>query len=99
MSFWLIKEIVMSIFEIIMLICFGLAWPVSILKSWTSKTNNGKSLFFLIIVLMGYISGILHKIYFLCDGVIVLYIINFTMVFIDILLYIRNMSYDKNSLT
>jgi hypothetical protein len=94
-SFWLIKEIVMSIFEIIMLICFGLAWPVSILKSWTSKTNNGKSLF----VLMGYISGILHKIYFLCDGVIVLYIINFTMVFIDILLYIRNMSYDKNSLT
>ena len=80
----------MSIFEIIMLICFGTAWPVSILKSWTARSNNGKSLFFMVIVLIGYMAGILHKIFFLSDAVIILYIINFAMVTIDILIYFRN---------
>ena len=67
----------MSPFEIIMLICFGAAWPVSIYKSWTSRSVEGKSLFFLIIVLSGYIAGILHKIFYLYDGVIILYALNF----------------------
>jgi hypothetical protein len=80
----------MSIFEIIMLICFGAAWPVSILKSWSARSNNGKSLFFLIIVLIGYIAGILHKIFYLSDAVIILYFINFTMITIDIIIYFRN---------
>lgn len=73
-----------------MLICFGAAWPVSILKSWTARSNNGKSLFFLIIVLIGYIAGILHKIFYLSDAVIILYFINFTMITIDIIIYFRN---------
>jgi len=80
----------MSIFEIIMLICFGAAWPVSILKSWTARSNNGKSLFFLVIVLIGYVAGILHKIFYLSDAVIILYVVNFTMITIDILIYFRN---------
>ncbi len=86
----LIMEFSMSIFEIIMLICFGAAWPVSILKSWTAKSNNGKSFFFLFIVLIGYIAGILHKIFYLSDAVIILYIVNFTMISIDIMIYFRN---------
>jgi len=85
----------MSIFEMIMLICFGAAWPVSILKSWNSRTNNGKSLFFLIIVLVGYVAGILHKIFFLYDMVILLYFVNFTMITIDLLIYFRNSKLDK----
>ena len=80
----------MSIFEIIMLICFGTAWPVSILKSWTARSNNGKSLFFMVIVLIGYVAGILHKIFYLSDAVIILYVVNFTMITIDILIYFRN---------
>jgi len=80
----------MSIFEMIMLICFGAAWPVSIYKSWKSRSVEGKSLFFLIIVLAGYVAGILHKIFFLYDGVIVLYLVNFCMISIDVMLYFRN---------
>lgn len=87
----------MSIFEIIMLVCFGAAWPVSILKSWTARSNNGKSLFFLVIVLIGYIAGILHKIFYLSDAVIILYIINFTMITIDILIYFRNERIESTS--
>jgi len=38
----------MSIFEALMMIFFGLAWPFSIYKSYKSKSNNGKSLWFLL---------------------------------------------------
>lgn len=79
-----------QIFEIIMLVCFGAAWPVSIYKSYTSRTIAGKSVVFLLIVLLGYLSGILYKITQNPDFVIWLYIANALMVCIDILLYIRN---------
>jgi len=84
----------MSIFEIMMLVCFGSAWPVSIFKSWKSRTNKGKSLFFLVIVLLGYVAGILHKIFYYYDLVIILYCINFTMISIDLLVYYRNSKLD-----
>ncbi len=80
----------LSIFEIIMLICFGAAWPFSIYKSYKSGTNAGKSLLFLYVVFIGYLAGIVHKIIYNFDFVIILYITNGLMVFIDLLLYYRN---------
>jgi hypothetical protein len=80
----------MSIFEIVMLVCFGSAWPFSIYKSWKSRSVKGKSFVFLIIVLVGYLSGIFHKILFNFDNVIYLYITNFILVSIDTALFIRN---------
>ncbi len=80
----------MSIFEIIMLICFGSAWPFSIYRSWKSKSVKGKSLVFLFIVMAGYLAGILHKVFFNYDNVIYLYIANFSLVTIDTALYFRN---------
>ena len=80
----------MSAFEVVMLVCFGAAWPVSIYKSYTSRQNSGKSFFFLVIVFIGYLSGIIHKLVYSTDYVIALYILNFAMVFADMMLYIRN---------
>jgi len=80
----------MSIFEVGMLLGFGFAWPFSIYRSYTSRQNNGKSLLFLLVILFGYISGILHKIFYNFDPVIYLYIFNSIMVSIDILLFYRN---------
>ena len=80
----------MSIFEIIMLICFGVAWPFSIYKSYKSCKNSGKSVVFLYAVVIGYIAGILHKLIYDYDVVIFLYILNSLMVTVDILLYYRN---------
>lgn len=77
-------------FEIIMLVCFGAAWPVSIYKSYTSRATAGKSVIFLMIVLIGYMAGILHKVFNNPDFVIWLYVINAIMVLVDILLYFRN---------
>ncbi|HAL45998.1 MAG: hypothetical protein A2Y12_08205 [Planctomycetes bacterium GWF2_42_9] len=87
----------MSIFEIIMLLCFAAGWPFSIYKSYTSRVNGGKSLPFLIIVFVGYIAGTLHKIVYNFDGVIYLYILNGAMVFIDMMLYWRNARFIKTS--
>ncbi|MBF0464213.1 MAG: hypothetical protein HQK88_17035 [Nitrospirae bacterium] len=80
----------MSIFEILMLICFGAAWPCSIYKSCKAGKNDGKSIHFLVIVLLGYISGFIHKLLYNFDYVIYLYVLNGTMVLIDILLYVKN---------
>ncbi len=80
----------MSIFEILMLVCFGAAWPVSIYKSIKTRQVAGKSLPFLVIILVGYVAGVLHKLLFRYDLVIFLYLLNALMVTADIVLYLRN---------
>lgn len=80
----------MSIFEIAMLICFGFAWPTSIYKSLKSKSIEGKSVIFLYIILIGYMMGMAHKVFYNLDFVIILYGINFIMVLTDLLIYYNN---------
>ncbi len=80
----------MSIFEIIMLVCFGMAWPFSIYRSYKSRKIEGKSISFLITVAIGYASGVIHKLLYNPDIVTYLYLLNFIMVSTDIILYIRN---------
>lgn len=89
----------MSIFEIVMLLCFGAAWPFSIHKSYTSRQNAGKSPWFLSVILVGYIAGTIHKALYSFDGVIYLYIFNGFMVFTDILLYLRNRRLETSTQT
>lgn len=85
----------MSVFEILMLLCFGAAWPFSIYKSWTSRRTTGKSILFLFIVLAGYAAGILNKIFHSWDAVVWLYALNSAMVGTDIALYFRNRTLEK----
>lgn len=80
----------MSVFEIIMLLCFGAAWPVSIAKSLKYGRTGGKSLVFLVIVIVGYAAGIVNKILYDPDFVVWLYALNATMVAVDAALWIRN---------
>ncbi len=80
----------MSIFEGMMLFCFGLAWPVSIAKSYKARSTKGKSIGFLIIIVIGYLCGIAHKILYNQDIFLYLYIINMIMVSIDVGLWFRN---------
>ena len=73
-----------------MLLCFGAAWPFSIYTSYTSRQVAGKSIIFLIIIFIGYISGVTHKALYNYDAVIYLYLLNGIMVAVDIVLYWRN---------
>ena len=50
-----------ELFEALMVICFGLSWPMSILKSYQSRTAKGKSIFFIVLIECGYAFGIISK--------------------------------------
>jgi hypothetical protein len=85
----------MSPFEIIMLVCFGVAWPFSIWKSYVSRSNFGKSFMFLFTAWIGYLAGIIHKIFYNPDMVVYLYILNGILITVDLALYFRNAKIDR----
>ena len=93
----------LDLLEALMIICFGLSWPVSIYKSWTSRTAKGKSLFFEVFIWAGYVFGIIRKLLQLHAGGefkflfymgFAFYIINIVEITIDMLLYFRNKRLD-----
>ena len=77
-----------DILESAMLVAFGLAWPVNIFKTLRNKSTVGKSLAFLLIVLVGYVFGLSAR---LIRGnlnyVVVFYTVNLLLVLADTLLY------------
>jgi uncharacterized membrane protein len=87
-----------EIFELIMVLCFGVSWPVSIAKSWRCRTANGKSPVFLVFIIIGYFSGIVWK---LLSGnltyVFWFSVLNLLMVTADLCLYFRNARLDRTA--
>ena len=85
-----------EIFEAAMVICFGLSWPLSVSKSWKSRTAKGKSLMFELFIWIGYVCGIVGKIInHNITYVFIFYVINICMVSTDIVLYFRNVKLDR----
>ena len=85
-----------QVFEMIMLICFGLSWPFNIAKSFRSRTAKGKSLLFEVCVIIGYLCGLTGK--FISGNVTYVaafYILDITMVAIDLALTVRNRHLDQ----
>lgn len=82
--------------EACMVVSFGISWPLNIVKSLRSKTAKGKSLAFTVLIFVGYIAGIASK---LTAGnityVFFFYVLNLVMVGVDLCLYFRNASLDK----
>lgn len=72
-----------------MLVCFGISWPISIAKSLRTKVVAGKSPLFMAILCLGYMSGIVHKLFFNMDWIICLYVLNLFLVSFDLFLYYR----------
>ena len=94
-----------ELLEIIMILSFGMSWPMNVIKSYKARTTKGKSLSFLCLIFFGYIAGIASKI---TNGVymseflqkwyvLFFYVLNIIMVGIDICLYVRNYGLDKKN--
>ena len=86
----------MQIFEFIMLACFGLSWPISVYKSIKSKSTQGKSVVFIVVIIIGYISGIIGKI--INDQltyVLIIYCFNLIVVSVDLVLFFINRKREK----
>ena len=81
-----------EILEIIMVVSFGISWPLNVIKSYQARSIKGKSLWFLVLIFFGYVCGIASKL--TADSykwyVLFFYVLNFVMVGIDLLLYWRN---------
>ncbi len=75
-----------SIFEALMLICFGFSWPFAIIKTIRVKNPVGKSYLFLGLIIIGYIAGCLHKVVYKYDFVFWLYMLNGILVLTDTIL-------------
>ena len=85
----------MSVFEAGMMVCFGASWPIAAYTTFKTKSVGGKSLKFSFLILIGYVFGIIHKILYSPDSVIILYILNMLFLLIDICLHIKYRYFKK----
>lgn len=85
-----------QLFEVIMLLCFGISWPMNAYKAYKSGTAESTSLGFILMILFGYVCGIGAKI---ISGnvnyVLIVYVINIITVSTNLLVYLRNKHLDK----
>jgi len=85
-----------SILETMMILCFGISWPMSIIRSYRARSTKGKSLLFSCFILIGYLCGLGAK--FLTHTYNLafwFYFPNTIMVFTDICLYFRNRKLER----
>ena len=95
-----------TIFEIVMVICFGASWPFNIVKAYKARTAKGTSPLFMSLIGIGYVGGILSKIlkWVELGGLTWLqyvafgfYILNLIMVSTGLVIYFRNKALDKKA--
>jgi len=97
-------DIMMNLLEALMILCFGISWPISIYRSYRSRTAKGKSFFFEVFLWVGYVFGIIRKVLQLQLGSgldflfylgMCFYCLNLIEITIDMALYFRNVKLDR----
>lgn len=85
-----------EILETVMLVCFGLSWPMNVYKNYKARSARNMSIQFITLIMLGYIAGIGAKI---CNQnytyVLAVYIINLIFVSTNVPIYFRNKRLDK----
>ena len=100
-----------SVMETLMVICFGISWPINIIKAWKSKTAKGSSVLFYFFIWIGYIFAMVGKMAMIIANspnpwyetvkwyVMFFYVLNIIMVSAGIIIYLRNKWFDKRSVS
>lgn len=87
-----------ELLESTMLVCFGLSWPMNLLKNIKAKSAKTMSLQFILLIIAGYIAGICAKLY--ChkfNYVLVVYLLNLVVVSANLAVYFINRHYDRQA--
>ena len=94
---WMEQTRMYEIFEVAMLLCFGSSWPVAVVKAYRSRTAKGVSIFSSLLILCGYLFGILYKLFSgQISYVLIFYFFNFFIVLVHCILIYRNILIDKD---
>jgi len=93
-----------ELFESLMVISFGVSWPMNIIRAYKGRTAKGTSIIFLSCIELGYISSIIWKLltgdmqaFFAGDITkygCFFYLLNAVMVFIAIVIFFKNKALD-----
>lgn len=87
-----------SLLETIMLICFGLSWPINVMKAIKARTAKNMSLPFILLIISGYIAGITAKIMTgQINYVLIVYFVNLAIVTVNLAVYFRNRRLDSGN--
>lgn len=84
-----------AVLEAVMLVCFGLSWPINAIKAWKAGTAAGTSWLFLGLITLGYVAGIGAK--FVggnVNWVLAVYLINLAALVANWLVFARNKTLD-----
>ena len=85
-----------NILETIMIVSFGISWPMNLIRSYRSRSTKGKSILFNYFIVFGYICGVISKILsHTFNLAFYFYFPNIIMVTCDIILYYRNKKLEK----
>ena len=78
-----------QILETIMLVCFGLSWPISLVKTIRDKEKTG-NLPFMCLILLGYAAGIISKLMTVgANLVFFVYLLNIFMVLANLAVTVK----------
>jgi hypothetical protein len=85
-----------KILETVMLICFGISWPINLIKNVKARSAKGMSLMFIVMIIIGYIAGITAKIVGnQINYVLIAYVVNLLMVSANLVVYFINKKIDE----
>lgn len=91
-------EMLASVLETLMIVSFGVSWPMNLIRSYRSRSTKGKSIAFNFFILFGYICGVISKaITHTYNLAFYFYFPNIIMVTCDIILYFRNKKLEKQA--
>lgn len=84
-----------EILEAVMLLCFGLSWPMNAYKSFKARTAAGTSWQFIALITAGYVAGIAAKfVSGSINWVLAVYFINMVCLGLNWAVYFRNRKLD-----
>ena len=98
-----------GVLEMLMLISFGISWPINVAKAWKARSTKGISVLFYGLILLGYLFGLAAKFTMIayCAPapwyetvrwyVMFFYVLNTLMVTAGVVIYFRNRALEKKS--
>ena len=85
-----------QLLEATMLLCFGISWPISLVKNIRAKTAKATSVWFILLIMTGYVAGITAKLISHATGyILAVYFLNLAVVSCNLAVWFVNHARDR----